>query len=170
MAQFRWRLAGSRRLEAQPIQDMVARRGSDDADAMMVAAFRNDTTTATALNTLQRYAAAIQRAAFRARQQLLELRKTEVRDARDAARQNEPNSAVSPHAPTGRNTTAISALRNEPNSALSPDASTGRHTTALPALPNEPNSAGTACDNGGCSPPHQTTTTTIPPPRPGWPL
>jgi hypothetical protein len=88
MAQSRWRLARARRLEAQLIQDLVARRGSDDADAMMVAAFRND--TATALNTLQRYAAAVQRAAFRAQQQLLELRKTEARAARAAADKTNP--------------------------------------------------------------------------------
>jgi hypothetical protein len=89
MAQARWRLARVRRLEAELIDDMVTHRGSTDADAMMVAALRNDTTRA--FTTLQRYATPLQRAAFRALDQLLALRKREAQAARDAARRNEPN-------------------------------------------------------------------------------
>jgi hypothetical protein len=93
MVQSRWRLARVRRLEAELIEDMVARRGFDDADTMMVSALRND--TAHALTTLQRYATALQRAAFRTLDQLLALRKLEARAARDLARRNEPNSRAS---------------------------------------------------------------------------
>jgi hypothetical protein len=99
MVQSRWRLARVRRLEAELIEDMVARRGFDDADAMMVGAFRND--TAHALTALQRYAASIQRAAFRAFDQLLAFRKLEAQTARHPARRNEPNSGVSPDANSG---------------------------------------------------------------------
>jgi len=89
LVQNRWRLARARRLEAELIEDMVARRKCGDADAMLVAAFRDD--TASALTRLQRYAAAIERTAFRALDQLLALRKMEAQAARGAARRNEPN-------------------------------------------------------------------------------
>jgi hypothetical protein len=93
MAQSRWRLARVRRLEAELIEDMVARRGSANPDAMMAGALRND--TASAFTTLQRYAASIQRAAFRALDQLLALRKLETRCPRERVRQNEANSRTS---------------------------------------------------------------------------
>ncbi|MGA2184062.1 MAG: hypothetical protein ABSH47_13630 [Bryobacteraceae bacterium] len=101
MVQARWRLARVRRLEAEVIEDMVAHRGSRDADAMMVAAFRND--TASAFTSLQRYASAIERAAFRALDQFLALRKLEARTARDAARRNEPNLTPEVTPPTQTN-------------------------------------------------------------------
>jgi hypothetical protein len=87
MAQTRWRLARARRLEAAVIEDRVAHRGSRDADAMMSGALRND--TASTFTTLQRYAAAIERNAFRAVDQILALRKLAAQAARDAARQSE---------------------------------------------------------------------------------
>ncbi|MGA3024162.1 MAG: hypothetical protein ABSF98_05280 [Bryobacteraceae bacterium] len=93
MAQSRWRLACVRRLEAEFIEDMVAHRGFANPDAMMAGALRND--TASAFTTLQRYAASIRRAAFRALDQLLALRKLETRSARERARQNEANSRTS---------------------------------------------------------------------------
>jgi hypothetical protein len=92
IAQARWRLARARRLESELIEDLVERRHHENADDMFVSAFRTDTTTA--LNTIQRYANVLQRAAFRAQDQLLALRRSEARAARDAARQNEPNPAA----------------------------------------------------------------------------
>jgi hypothetical protein len=89
IAQARWRLARARRLESELIEDLVERRGHENADEMFVSAFRSDTTTA--LNTIQRYANVLQRAAFRAQDQLLALRRSEARDSR---RQNEPNPAA----------------------------------------------------------------------------
>lgn len=93
IVQARWRLARARRLEAGLIEDMVAQRHSADADAMMCGALRND--TATAFTSLQRYANSLERAAFRALDQLLALRKLEAKlEARTSggvAPQNEPN-------------------------------------------------------------------------------
>jgi hypothetical protein len=65
---------------------------------MLVDAYRNDTTTA--LATIQRYAATLQRTAFRAQDQLLALRKLDAQTARQAARRNEPKFTPNPTPPT----------------------------------------------------------------------
>jgi hypothetical protein len=103
---------------------MVARRGFDDADTMMVSALRND--TAHALTTLQRYAATIQRAAFRALDQLLALRTLEARAARDLARRNEPNSD-----PPGPATRCKRSPSEPPNCPVTP-------TSLIPFIPPTP--------------------------------
>ena len=91
IVQARWRLARARRLEAGIVEDMIAIREAVNADAAMSAALYND--TARPFTELQRYAASIERTAYRALQQLLALRKLAAQAARDAARRNEPNSA-----------------------------------------------------------------------------
>jgi hypothetical protein len=112
IVQARWRLARVRRLETELIADMVVQRGSADADAMMVSALRNDTTRA--LTTLQRYAATIQRNAFRAFDQLLASRRLEARAARDAARRNEPNL----ESPAGPSAQAVTSMSRESSATL----------------------------------------------------
>ena len=96
MAQSRWRLARVRRLEAAVIEQIVGLADPANADSALAAALINNATGP--LITLQRYAAAIERSGYRALQQLLALRKLEAQAARDTARRNEANSAVSPDA------------------------------------------------------------------------
>ena len=98
MVQSRWLLARARRLEADLIDDLTAARECADAEEMLRKAYRAD--TARALTNLQRQAAAHQRAAFRARDQLQNLRKQEAREARELLKQNEPNLCLTPLPPS----------------------------------------------------------------------
>ena len=84
MAQARWRLARTRRLEGALIQQMLKAAGSQDADTVLAAALFDK--TAGPFNTLQRYAAAAERSYYRALKQLQAGREQEL--------QNEPNSAT----------------------------------------------------------------------------
>jgi hypothetical protein len=94
MVQSRWRLARVRRLETAVIEQMIGPGDPADADFQLANAFINN--TAGPLIVLQRYAAAAERTGYRALQQLLALRRLEAHAARDATRQNEANSRVSP--------------------------------------------------------------------------
>jgi len=133
IAQARWRLARARRLESELIEDLVERRDHEDADDMLVSAFRNDTTTA--LNTIQRYANVLQRAAFRAQDQLLALRRSEARDSR---RRNEPN----PAAPL---TSSIPFPPSSPLTSSIPFTPSASLTPFNPSTPSSPASP-TPCD------------------------
>ena len=84
MVQARWKLERANRLEALLIAQLTERRHEDDADSMLVNGYREHTLTA--LANIQRHAAALQRTAFRAQDQLLALRK----HAAKAVQQNEP--------------------------------------------------------------------------------
>ncbi|MGA2186548.1 MAG: hypothetical protein ABSH47_26325, partial [Bryobacteraceae bacterium] len=75
------------------IEQIVGLADPANADSALAAALINNATGP--LITLQRYAAAIERSGYRALQQLLALRKLETQAARDTARRNEANSAVS---------------------------------------------------------------------------
>ena len=95
IVQSQWLVARAQRLEIEMIERMTADRNCTDADDMLIKAYRGD--SARALTNLQRQAAAHQRAAFRAHDQLRAIRRDQVRDqVRDQARQPRETKPASP--------------------------------------------------------------------------
>ena len=97
IAQAQWLVARAQRVEVKMIESMIVDRGCADADDMLAKAYRGS--SARLLLSVQRQAGAYQRAAFRAMDQLRNLRRDAARDAAQHARQNEPNSRVTPLPP-----------------------------------------------------------------------
>jgi hypothetical protein len=86
MAQASWRLARFRRLEGVLIEQMA---GAGNPDAVLTAALLDS--TAGALKTLQRLAAAAERSYYRAYKQLQAVRKQEDQPTEKPELPNEPN-------------------------------------------------------------------------------
>jgi hypothetical protein len=127
IAQSHWRLARARRLEADMIDDMAESRASSDHEGVLRTMLLND--QAGALLVLQRHAAAAERTGYRAVKQLIALRKLEAQTARDAARQNEPNSApgasdtmeyAPPKSPATENDPHRHPINDAPNAPTDP--------------------------------------------------
>ena len=127
IAKAQWLVARAHRIEAALIEQMTESRECENNDELLCNSYRFDSSPA--VMKVQRQAAAHQRVAFRAMDQLRALRRDQTRDAR----QNEPNSRVSPLPPS---TSRLSPLPPLPPSSPVPPST----SPYLPLSPLPPSS------------------------------
>ncbi len=118
MAQSRWTLARSRRIEACLLDQLAGAKPASDPDARIAASLLERSPNA--LATVERYTAAAERAYFRARRELTLGRSRELRNKANDAKVwlkdlvEQPTNMI-------RDANAQFGVPNEPNSGLTPD-------------------------------------------------